>query len=302
MTTALILSLVAFFVISLLGGLLPLWIRFTHRGMQVALSFVCGIMLSITIFHLLPDALAIGIEEGAHLHDEVPILGAWVLGGFLAMFLLERFICFHHHSAPGEDECCSHSHVSSWVGALVGLSIHGVLAGLAFGAAVSGLEQGLGVAGAGLLVAIVFHKPFDSLTLGTLLAADGRSRSFRNWMNIAYALVTPAGAVIGWAGISGEPPVQSAAIAFAAGMILCIALCDLLPELQFHRHDRIAMTLALLLGLGLGWGSTRLVEHDHGPNEPHDHDHDHDHAWILLPASETVARDIMGEFQLDHQA
>ena len=36
-------------------------------------------------------------------------------------------------------------------------------------------------------------------------------------MNIAYVLVTPAGAVIGWAGLSGGAGVQSAAIAFASG-------------------------------------------------------------------------------------
>ncbi len=338
MTTAFILSLAAFFVVSLIGGLLPLFVRFSHRGMQISLSFVSGIMLGITVFHLLPDALVIGVGDRGHLHDEIPVLGAWVLFGFLAMFLLERFVCFHHHSAPDEDDSCSHSHASSWFGALIGLSIHGLLAGLAFGAATSGLEDGLGVAGMGLLLAIVFHKPFDSLTLGTLLAADGRSRAMRNWMNIAYALVTPAGAVIGWAGLSGGPEVQSAAIAFASGMILCIALSDLLPELQFHRHDRIALTVALLLGLALGWGSTRLVEHDHGAHgshghheghghdhhedhghenhghedhDDHDHDHDHDHehdhehehghTWMRKSPT-SVSSDPMGDLKLDFRA
>ncbi|MDH3585141.1 MAG: hypothetical protein OER86_13100, partial [Phycisphaerae bacterium] len=42
---------------------------------------------------------------------------------------------------------------------------------------------------------------------------------------------------------------------------------DLLPELQFHDHDRIKLTVALLLGLAVAWASG-LVEH--GGHEDHD--------------------------------
>ena len=302
MSTVFLLSLVLLFMVSVLGGLLPLLMRLTHRGMQICLSFVSGIMIGVTVFHLLPDSVASGGEE---LHEAVLVTGLWSLAGFLAIFLLERFICFHHHAVPDEDACCGHSHASSWIGALVGLSIHGLLAGLAFGTAVSSVDDGLGVAGVGLLVAIALHKPFDSLTLGTLLAADGRSRSMRNGMNIAYALVTPVGALIGWAGISGgSPDVTAAAIAFAAGMFLCIALCDLLPELQFHRHDRLALTAALLLGLALSWGSTQLVEHEHEhEHESHDEaDEEHDHSGLSTDSILVHGppdRGIVGEFLME---
>ena len=41
------------------------------------------------------------------------------------------------------------------------------------------------------------------------------------------------------------------ALAFSAGTFLCIALSDLLPELQFHAHDRFKLSLALLAGFCL---------------------------------------------------
>jgi zinc and cadmium transporter len=48
-----------------------------------------------------------------------------------------------------------------------------------------------------------------------------------------------------------------AVLAFAAGAFICIALGDLLPEVQFHSHDRIRLTALFLLGVGLavaiGW-------------------------------------------------
>jgi len=46
----------------------------------------------------------------------------------------------------------------------------------------------------------------------------------------------------------------AAALAFSAGAFICIALSDLLPEVQFHSHDRVALTLAFLLGIGLAYG------------------------------------------------
>jgi zinc and cadmium transporter len=41
------------------------------------------------------------------------------------------------------------------------------------------------------------------------------------------------------------------ALAFCAGTFLCISCSDLLPELQFHSHDRLKLSVALLAGLGV---------------------------------------------------
>ena len=49
-----------------------------------------------------------------------------------------------------------------------------------------------------------------------------------------------------------------AALAFSAGTFLCIALSDLLPELQFHQHDRVKLSAALLAGIALAWGAARV--------------------------------------------
>ena len=61
------------------------------------------------------------------------------------------------------------------------------------------------------------------------------------------------------------------ALAFSAGTFLCISTSDLLPELQFHAHDRVKLSTALLLGLAVA-AAIVLVEsstHDHGGHEHH---------------------------------
>jgi zinc and cadmium transporter len=74
-------------------------------------------------------------------------------------------------------------------------------------------------------------------------------------------------------------------LAFSAGVFVCIALSDLLPEVEFHSHDRVPLSASLVLGLVLAWAIGFLEPehthggHDHSPAEsPHSHGgHDHDH-------------------------
>src|SRR5581483_9445417 len=88
---------------SLAGGWLPLWLRLTHRKLQMAISFVAGLMLGIALLHFLP-------ESAEHLQSLHPTV-MWMLGGFLAMFFLQRFFHFHHHDLPeGDPEDCCHGH------------------------------------------------------------------------------------------------------------------------------------------------------------------------------------------------
>ena len=69
-------------------------------------------------------------------------------------------------------------------------------------------------------------------------------------------------------------PRSGAALAFAAGVFLCIALADLLPEVEYHAHDRLKLSAALLAGVALAYCV--------GLAEPHGHSHDQRHAHETL--------------------
>lgn len=298
---------------SLGGGWAALAMRLTHRGMQLAISFVSGIVLGIGLLHLLPhSAWALGSIDRTVL---------WVLVGFLFMFFLERFFHFHHHDAPedslsldepgiaegsdhGAHDHGGHDHgghdhgghaarTSSafpWVGAAIGLTLHALVDGVAIAAAVKAesADHAAVLAGLGACLAVALHKPFDSLTIGTLMAAAGRSPRARQWLNAGYAAVTPLGIVAFYAlsaGTSDPAHGLGQALGFAAGSFLCIASSDLLPELQFHRHDRVKLSAALIAGIVLAWSTVFLESggHDHfqlpddsSHAEEHAGSHDHD--------------------------
>ncbi|MEJ0089516.1 MAG: ZIP family metal transporter [Limisphaerales bacterium] len=256
---------------SLAGGWLLLVIHPTHARLQIAISLVAGLMLGIALLHFLPDA-----EEQLHSADRT---ATWVLGGFLAMFFLQRFFHFHHHDSPEGDpeDCCHDDHEQtagqddhhhahtladksaqqlSWIGTALGLTLHSLLDGLALAAAVTaGALDHMRLAGLGVAMVVILHKPFDAMAVSTLMTASGSSRFSRHVLNGLFALVTPIGAALFYLGANhvaeSNAVFLGCSLAFCAGTFLCIASSDLLPELQFHSHDRFKLSAALLAGLAV---------------------------------------------------
>lgn len=293
---------VAIVVASLLGGALPGLVRLTHRRMQFVMSFVGGLMLGVALLHLLPHSLA---EQGS-----MDRLAGWTLGGLLTMFLLIRVfhVHAHEHGDVGDvqdvhrhdhdhEGPCEHGHSHghahdhgaaanqhpfSWLGLAFGLSLHTLIDGLALGAAVVAEGEGqshFGLFGLGTFLAVALHKPLDALSITSLMAAGGWKKSDIRWANGIFALMCPLGAlafVFGLAGLFSEQHVAvGCALAFAAGVFLCISLADLLPEVAFHTHDRVYLTLALVLGVALAW-AIGFLEPAH-THEVHGHAHEHEH-------------------------
>jgi zinc and cadmium transporter len=245
---------------ALAGGALPTLFKLTHTRLQAAVSFVAGLMLGLSLLGLLPHA--IGELDSAQRATE------WLLAGFLVMFFLQRFLPFHHHDVeegtPAEP--CGHAHSLAersarklgWVGVAIGLSLHSVFDGLAMAAAVAtGASGHCGALGLGTALAVILHKPFGALAITTLMTASGTTGPSRHWVNLGFALVTPLGALLFFAGLApwahAHPAWLGSALAFCAGTFLCIAGADLLPELQFHRHDRLKLSAALLAGVTAAW-------------------------------------------------
>lgn len=273
---------------ALAGGWLPLLVRLTHTRLQLAVSFVAGLMLGLALLGLLPHATL-------ELHS-VEKSAAWMMAGFLVMFLLQRFLPFHHHDVEvGQPEsACGHHHHPGeahgepaanplgWVGVTVGLSLHSIFDGLALAAAVMAVAGGhSGALGLGTALAVILHKPFSALAITTLMAASHAPRKWVYVINLGFALVTPVGALMFFTGgahlAEAHPAWLGAALAFCAGTFLCIACADLLPELQFHSHDRVKLSLALLLGLGVAVAINYFAHADHEHTHPESRTEVHTH-------------------------
>ncbi len=281
---------------SLFGGEFPSIRRMTHSGLQKLLSVVAGLMLGIALFHMLPhaageveslDVVMAWVMAGLlstfflirafHFHQHGPEQDD--NGGRPQMHDDDHG---HHHAhTHAHHQSCGHttsseahgratgSHRFSWVGIGLGLTIHSLLDGAALAASIRADAHSTPDSnwlGFGIFLAVFFHKPLDAMSITALMATAGQSRTQRFIINLAYSLICPLGAVLFWFGTSSLQPGNQAAIgyalAFFAGVFLCISLSDLLPEVQFHSHDRVWLSALLLIGVTLAW-SLRFLEGPH---------------------------------------
>lgn len=194
----------------------------------------------------------------------------------------------HHSHAHGPT-----AHAASWVGVAIGLSLHTLFDGVALAAHVQAdalHNHGGWLLGFGTFVGIALHKPLDSLSITSLMLAGGWSARARTLMNFAYALMCPLGAILLLWGLSGGSGSQAlwvgSSLAFSAGLFVCIALSDLLPEIDFHSHDRVRLSLALVVGVVLAW-AIGYLEPEHAHGHAHEQSHSHPHAPVpdQLPAT-----------------
>ncbi len=246
---------------SLAGGWILLVVRLTHLRLQMAGSFVAGLMLGMALLHFVPHAI--------HQNHSIDQTMRFVLLGFLGMFLLQRFLPHHHHDVSDEapernggtrgnsptlaEQSASHL---SWITTTAGMTLHSLVGGMALAVAVTaGAGTPSGWLGLGTALVIILHKPFDALAVSTVMTTSRCSLSSRHLINTLFAFVTPLGAVLFYAGFgryaADNPFLLGGALAFCAGTFLCIAGGGLLPEMQFHAHDRIKLSLALVAGVSV---------------------------------------------------
>ena len=263
------------------GGSSLSFLSMGHRRMQVLLSLTSGVLLGVGLLHLLPHAFL-------QLNRQIDTTMIWVLAGFFLMFLLERAFHGHsHHTADGGESGhdCGHDHghahaVSAggrwaWCGAFAGLALHSLADGAALAASVrADADHGAGLlAGFATFLAVLLHKPFDAAIIGTLMLNAGVSSRGRGIANALYALVVPLGAVAFLASLrvfgGHQETIIGVAMALAAGAFLCIAAADLLPEVQFHSHDRVLLTMSLALGLAIAGGITVMERSSHAHTHAH---------------------------------
>lgn len=245
---------------SLVGGFLPDRLKMTHTRIQLVMSFVSGLMLAVAFFHLLPHGIAMLGGAAA-----VDLAVVWLMIGLVVMLLLLRSFHFHQHDFS-DAEHSGHEHQAhvqgnrgmSWLGIALGLGVHTLIDGIALGAAMQGdvASHAGGMVGVGVFLAILLHKPLDAMSITSLMAAGGSRPALRHLANAAFALMCPLGALLFYFGVDaaqGQQALIGGALAFSAGAFICIALSDLLPEVHFHSHDRVKLTLAFLAGILLAW-------------------------------------------------
>ena len=258
LTTVKAVSAGVLFIVALSGAALSKFVAsFSPKIVRVSNALAGGILLAVTLVHMLADAsdqmekqgVAIAVFLSGDKSAEAFPLGYVLLGiGFLTILSVEVFLQGKEHGHGHESH---ESHVTedsdsenesdadkrprvvlpgksctAGMSAVLGLCVHSCIEGTATGAADDMSELST------LFIAIIAHKLFAAFSAGSLLLD---TVSVRAWWTllILLSLMTPLGIGLGtFLAGSFEGAGAAALICFAAGSLLCVAVYDMqMPSL-----------------------------------------------------------------------
>jgi len=235
----------------------------------ILVSFAVGALFGNTFFMLIPESF--------HQIDDSQTIGILIISGLIIMFVLEKFIHWHHNHNVSEEE------VTAPLGyiSLITDSLHNFTDGVLIAAAwMASPEVGI----ATTLAVVVHEIPQEISDFGVLLHA-GFSKRKALFLNFIAACSAILGGILTLTLGSVSAKMLTYILPFAAGGFIYLAGSDLIPELNRERDVKKSMIqfAAIIVGLVLMFYIS--LHHEHQPAEPadnqiemHDHsNHDHEH-------------------------
>ncbi len=208
-------------ITTLIGVALAYAFRRSVNIIVAGIGFSTGIMICISVFELIPESVRnIGI---------IPVLIAEVAGLLLAV--LANHIIPHIHLVKEESKSKRHLITAAYL--------------IAFGLILHDFPEGFAMANSyihaptlGVLVAlaIALHNIPEEFAMAVPLIAAGTSKKSIVKLAFVSGLAEPAGAILGLLVVSFFTGLNAWLMAFAAGIMVYVAIHELLP--MAHRYKK----------------------------------------------------------------
>jgi zinc and cadmium transporter len=205
------------------------------------LSLSVGIMLSTSLLHAMPEAMASKASPES--------LFATLLAGLLSFFLLEKAAILH--AGPQRDDH-PHGHHgrgtdrSAWM-VLAGDGLHNFTDGIMIAAAFLA-DPALGVLTG---MAIVAHEIPQEVGDFVVLLNSGYSRSKAYLFNLLCSLMALFGGVLGYFMLDRAGALVPYVLSFASAGFLYVAISHLMPRLQRKDTLRDSLPQVGLIAIGI---------------------------------------------------
>ena len=218
-----------------LGGVLGVFINFkTNKILSFILEFAAGLMTAIICFDLIPEAL------------NIVSIGLCIFGivlGIIAMIFCDNFI-----NKLYKKNSKYNSLLKAGLIVGIGLTIHNFPEGLAIG---SGFEvsESLGLS---LAIAIAIHDFPEGISMAVPMNKGGFSKLKSIILTAISGITTGIGALVGAIIGNISEALIGISLAFAAGTMLYIVSCELIPEsnkLYKGRFSSLGNMLGIILGI-----------------------------------------------------
>lgn len=260
MLIAFLITLIAGLATSI-GGLLATHKKVLDRPVLAAsLAFAAGAMLFVSFVELLPHGLSVAHETG---HAGATTATDWLIyGAFFAgigvVLLVDRLL--PHSFNPSEhegsedklsdkDKRANKRLLRSGVLVALVLALHNFPEGMStFLASYEDLTVGITLA-----VAIAIHNIPEGIAVAAPVYAATKSRKKAFWWATASGIAEPIGALIGFALIQTFIPPEFTGLlfGFVAGMMVFVAIDELLPAARRYQTNKHQVVYGLLAGFAV---------------------------------------------------
>lgn len=247
MHEALFWAVIATIVVSLLSfvGVLTLaWKeKFLNKIVLLLVGFSAGALIGGAFLHLIPEAYEKGLGESLFLY---------VILGFVAFFILEKFL-FWRHCHKGKCPV----HMFTYLN-LIGDGVHNFIDGLVIAASfVVNIHLGFVTT-----LAVIAHEIPQELGDFGVLVYGGFTKAKALLYNFLSALTAILGAVVGFFLSSVLEEGIVFLLPITAGGFIYIAASDLMPELRKETEGTKALWpfIFFFLGLAFMWVAKILFE------------------------------------------
>ena len=231
----------------------------SQKYLDGALGVAAGVMIAASFWSLLAPAIDMAEATlGSGLKWLPPLIG--FLLGAIVLRVIDRLLPHLHPGLAVAEGPKTSWHRSTLL--ILAITLHnipeGLAVGVAFGAVASmkaaGATQIEITAQLGAAVALAIGIGLQNFPEGTAvslpLRREGLSRRRSFWYGQLSAIVEPVSAVLGALLVMSSTFILPYALAFAAGAMIFVAVEELIPESQRHKHIDIA-TMGVIAGFAI---------------------------------------------------
>lgn len=219
-----------------LGGILGSFINLkSNKSLGFILEFAAGLMTAVICFDLIPETLNIS-------NVSVCIIGIFI--GIITMIFCNNIV---DKIYSNQKKLKTNTLLKTGIIIAIGLAVHNFPEGLAIGA---GFEASNSL-GFKLAIAIALHDVPEGISIALPLKNGGSSKLKSIIITTLSGLTTGLGAFFGAIVGNISSILIGISLAFAAGAMLYIVSCELIPESKSIYKGRFA-SLGNILGILVG--------------------------------------------------